>query len=293
MIKHLLSASPAAQSPKVVVAHLGAHKTATSLVQQFFDQEQESFAEQGLHYISRGTVKPAITWGNKVEKDPKLLNDLLKSRAKKVQGDYLMFSNENALGRPLKRKPGLYPASRRFIPAYLKAFDGFQPRIVYTVRPPWEFLESYYMQMINQGYHKRFNQFLKRVDLHELSWRPMVEQMIETFGRENVVIQDFSLIRQGQDVFISEFLRRAVAPGIEAPNTYSTVHNASLSQRGLRIAMRVNPLLKGCERGLVRRFLQAHFSNQNEPRPELLTPDLKAELIERYAKDYEALIAEG
>lgn len=71
------------------------------------------------------------------------------------------------------------------------------------------------------------------------------------------------------------------------------VHNPSISDRGLHIALRINPLLKPGwdEVGKVRKFLQNNFSNLNEPRPHLLTDAMKDELMELYADEYVRLVA--
>lgn len=74
---------------------------------------------------------------------------------------------------------------------------------------------------------------------------------------------------------------------------YETIQNSSISDRGLQLALRMNPLLEPTETNVVRRFLQEHFSNRTEPRPNLMAPDLKRELQNRYGDEYKALVAEG
>lgn len=51
----------------------------------------------------------------------------------------------------------------------------------------------------------------------------------------------------------------------------------------MRIARQVNPMLNDQERKLLRRFLQENFSTASHPRAELLTPEARQELFDRYA----------
>ena len=69
--------------------------------------------------------------------------------------------------------------------------------------------------------------------------------------------------------------------------------NASLSDRGLQIALAANPHLTSKEeRVAVRKFLQEHFPNTRYPRPVLLSEPERAKLDERYGAEYEDLVRE-
>jgi len=278
-------------SNKTLVAHLGAHKTATSLVQGYFKEKSKYYAKQGVCFLTRSDVSPYISWGQKVVKDAEKFNAYIKTRTDTFDGSYVLLSNENAIGRPFGTSPGLYPGHDKIIPHFVRAFDGFEPRIVYSIRPQWEYIESYYLQLVHQGYFNTFYQFLDEIDLDALQWNPIIDKFRAEFGRENVVVMDFGKIRQGQDVFLKEFIERALSPEIVPDLDYDVVHNASISDRGLEMALRVNPLLKKGETGVVRRFLQEHFSNLTEPRPNLLAEHMKVELKARYADEYAALVS--
>jgi hypothetical protein len=271
---------------KTVVAHLGAHKTATSLVQKYFREKKKYYADQGVACLTRSEISPFISWGDRVIEDPSVLAKGIKKKTRKSTGSTILFSNENALGKPLRDKPGLYPSHAKIIPAFAKALNDFQPRIVYSIRPQWEFLESYYLQMVHQGYFLTFNQFIDEIDLTQLQWSPIIDRLNETFGKENVIVLDFGLIRQGQDVFLADFIKRCISPNVKPDLEYDEVHNASISDRGLQMALRINPLLKAGETGVVRRFLQANFSNLTEPRPTLMSEKMKA----RYQDEYTELV---
>ena len=275
---------------KTIFAHLGAHKTATSLIQQYFKAKHKYYADQGVYFLNRSEISPFISWGDKIIENPTELANGLKKKTKKSNAPTIFFSNENVLGRPLQRTPGLYPSAKDIIPALGKALSAYDTKIIYSIRPQWEFLESYYLQKVHQGYFLTFNQFLESVDMDNLYWQPVIDALGAEFGQENVKIVDFSLIRKGQDTFISEFIKQNISEDLIPDLDYAKVHNASISDRGLQLALRINPLLKREETSSVRKFLQENFSNQTEPRPNLLSADMKAVLKDRYESDYNGLV---
>ncbi len=275
---------------KRLVAHLGAHKTATSLLQKYFKAKSSFYQAQGIKFLTRSQVSPYIAWGDRIVKNGAALQGFLKSEARMSRARTLMFSNENALGRTFPRREGLYPNHAQILEALKSATDGFDTHIVYGIRPQVDFLQSYYLQRIHQGEYMTFNQYVEKIDLDTISWAPIVECMKDQFGAENVTILDFRKIKQGQIAFIQDFLNAAVGAGIKVDEDYEDVHNPSISDRGLQIALRVNPLLKKSERSTMRAFLQANFSNLTDARPLLVSEELKAQLNDRYGAEYETLI---
>jgi len=275
---------------KTLVAHLGAHKTATSLVQKYFKAKTKYYRKQGIQFLSREQVSPYISWGDKIVKNGDKFRDYLNEQAAKTTADHLMFSNENILGRPFPDREGLYPNHEPIVKSLKAATGAFNTKIVYGIRPQVDFLQSYYLQRVHQGDFMTFNQFLDEIDLDTISWRPMIECLQDTFGKDNVIVLDFSLIKMGQNKFIQHFLDVSIRPGIVIDEDYDEVHNPSISDRGLHLALRINPLLRKGETGNVRRFLQTYFSNQTEPRPVLMSESVKADLNARYDAEYQDLI---
>lgn len=275
---------------KRLIAHLGAHKTATSLLQKYFKAKSSFYQAQGIKFLTRSQVSPHIAWGDRIVKNPESLRGLLKSEARKSRAKTLMFSNENALGRTFPRREGLYPNHAEILKGLKDACAGFDTQIVYGIRPQVDFLQSYYLQRIHQGEYMTFNQYISKIDLDTISWVPIVECMKEHFGEQNVTILDFRQIKKGQIAFIKSFLEATVGADIKVDEDYEEVHNPSISDRGLQMALRVNPLLKKSERGTMRAFLQANFSNQTDPRPLLVSEELREQLNTRYGAEYDALI---
>lgn len=64
---------------KAAVFHVGAHKTGTTVVQQYLLANQEELARRHIRHISRSELSPAIGWGNVLRSDPDLMRQHLQS----------------------------------------------------------------------------------------------------------------------------------------------------------------------------------------------------------------------
>ena len=274
-----------------VIVCAGAHKTASSLIQHHFKWRRDHYANNGLASLNRNEVQACVGKNGLVE-DPKKLTKTINDRLEETGCDNLFYCFEDSFGKPFSQKSALYGNVTKGAPALGDALSGFDTRIVYMVRPQWEFLESFYLQKVHEGYFQTFNQFIEGIDLDNISWLPLIDKLRSEFGEKKVDIIDFRDIRKGQEKYIESLVHTSISNEIPLADVDPTIHNASISDRGLHIALRINPLLKPgwSEVGEVRKFLQKNFSNRDEPRPNLLSLDLKESLIDRYQEEYEGLV---
>ena len=275
---------------KEVVYHLGAHKTASSLLQKFMRDNLDDLRSQRIAYLGRGEMNDLVGWGKRLLNRPKILRKRLAELLDDEGCDRLVTSHENTLGPPLKPgAPHLYPRGPEIVEQLARVLRPWRARAFLYIRPQDEFVESYYLQRIHQGDHLTFDEWLDDVDLDALSWRPVVDALHEALGPDRVEVVDFGLIRHGQNAFITEFFRR-IDPAIELTPDYRPIRNPSISGKGLRIALAANKHLRSdWERKAMRTFLQRHFSNRSYPRPALLTDEQRARVRQRYAPEYEQL----
>lgn len=280
--------------PPTVICHLGAHKTATSLIQKYFQEKREEYKAKGVSYIPRDRISEITGWGAKLIDNPGRFRKEVESQFKKNGSRFVIFSYEDMLRRPFAEgKKGLYPRNHDPLKALSEALQGYNTKIVYYIRPQVEFVPSYYVQLIQEGGFFTFEQFItEQVDLNEISWKPLVDSFSDVFSPENVHIGDFRSIRAGQYEFLKQFVENMM-PGIEGDYEYKKVHNVGLSARGLHIALRINPLLRKDtttrETRKVRNFLQENFSSATEPKPVLLSDEVK-EQLNRYQAEYDSIL---
>ena len=270
-----------------VVIHVGAHKTGTSLVQRYFNEDPQRTQALGIGFINRYDSSQLIGWGNK---PPEGLRSRLEEETAK-RPSVVLTSQENALGRPfLPGRPGLYPDAPQGAENLAKGCDGFDTHVVFYVRPIADFLESFYLQTIHQGESHSFQDWYDSLSgPHQ--WTPAVEALEHAFGADRVIIGDFTEITAGQNQFLRQFMTRS---GIPQPPTvdYERIENPSISGRGLQIALGINPHLNTArERRVTRLFLQKHFSNQVEDRARPMPEELRRSVTDQMAAEYERLAA--
>lgn len=273
--------------PKQMAYHLGAHKTGSSLLQKYMRDSPDVLRRHRMVYLSRSEMNGLVGWGKRLLTRPELLGDRIAELIADRRCATLVASHENTLGPPLKPDAAhLYPRGPEIAEQLARVLDPWPARVILYIRPQDEFVESYYLQRIQQGDHVTFEAWLEQVDLDALSWRPVIAALHQHFGADRVEVVDFGRIRAGQNAFIADFFRR-IDPTLDLSPDYRPVRNASISDKGLRIALAANKHLRtDVERKAMRRFLQRHFSNRTAPRPVLLTAQQRTELRERYAPEY-------
>ncbi len=280
---------PVPNSDKHVILHVGVHKTASSLVQQYsWRRRFENAGTAGISVIRRRNLDNLIGYGKHVVEKPRRLRKRVENEFAKPWVKHVLLSQENAVGPPIVvGTPGLYPKCDYSFKGLKKSLKQMNVTLVVVIRPQESFLESYYLQTIHQGGSKGFREWLKDVDLEHMQWVPLVRTASRIFGRKNVRVLDFRKIKEGQTEFIRYFFE-SVDPSIRIDPSYDEVHNASVSAEGLKVALAANPYITGkTEQKAFRKFIQENFSNQKGARPQFFSPEEKAELERRYAKDYE------
>jgi hypothetical protein len=277
---------------KTAVFHIGAHKTGTSVVQAYLDAKKEDLGAERLLVLTRKEMSAYVGYGHRLVADPTALIERVTEWREGDEFDALFGSYENLMGGVvLPDQPGLYPSARLNVSALASAVRDCRLKVIISIRPQHELLESAYLQTVHQGGHESFGEWLGRIDLDAISWVPLVEFLHETLGEDNVTVIDFRTISDGQSAYIRQFLR-AVDEKFDGPVDSSLIKNRSVSDKGLALALAANRhLMTDWQRRGMRKFLQKHFSNVDYPRPELLSTDQQHRLIDRYGSEYDRLTA--
>ena len=275
-----------------VAFHVGAHKTGTSVVQSYLRDNARRLQRKRLYYVHRSAMNELVGWGDKLVADTAPLARKIAQVARIPWFRAVVASHENTLGRPfVQGTAGLYPHAATVIPALGRVLHPYRAKVLLSIRPQVEFVESYYLQLIHQGGHQPFQEWLSQIDLDALSWRPIVDALHDAFGPQHVEILDFREVQRDQQAYLRDFFRR-IDPDLSIDVHLPAVRNPSISEKGLRLALAANPHLQShAERRLMRIFLQDNFSNVDFPRPRLLPDEQRQRLHDRYAAEYEALVS--
>ncbi len=275
-----------------VAVHVGAHKTGTSLIQKYMRDKPEQIDAHGIRTIGRTDTNSLIGWGGEILESPRKLTERIEKEATQPDARYVIISHENTLGRPLKAKSEhLYPDAEPRIEALARILRPWDSRVLFYIRRQSGFLESYYLQLVQQGSTmQQFANWLDEVDLGAVSWRPAVEMLRTAFGPERVRVVGFEEISQGQEMFLKRFFLR-IDDRLTLDPSYDARRNFSISEKGLRVALAAAPHLRTPdERKAMRVFLQKNFSNAKYPRPVLFSDAQKEAVALRYDAEYADLL---
>ena len=275
-----------------IVLHFGAHKTGTSLLQKFMRDRPNEVTKSGIYAISRSETNTLIGWGNKFSKDPSKLTNRIDS-LKKQGFKYIVVSHENALGRPfVKGGKSLYPDAGDLISMYRDHLSEYDVHFVFYVRDVADFVESYYIQTVQEGSTLSFSKWFNSFGGSEfLSWIPLLEAINNANFYSTSIVNFSESISKGQTAFISEFFSTFIKnKKLGFKINYSAARNISVGALGLKLLKACNKHTSNAEeRRLLRKFFQANFNNSKYPKPNLLNSEQKSLITEKYGHELENL----
>lgn len=279
-----------------VIAHFGAHKTGTSLVQKFMRDRPQLMARNRIATIGRTETGHMIGWGSERQVKGDDLASALDRAARATR--YFVISHENSLDRPFMRgQAGLYPQAHQNAARIRACLGGRPAQAVYYIRSQPAFIESYYLQMIHEGAWHSFDEWFAGLAETDLSWRPLRDALTSVFGEENVILRSFEDdMGAGQARYLAGFFGSFsnIGPAQMDAFDYAPLRNPSIGDRGLEIALAANRYLtRPAERKKMRKFLQLEFSNRDYQRPQLLSDTVRDEMKACYHKENEALVRES
>jgi hypothetical protein len=284
-----------------LVLHFGAHKTGTTLLQEFMTSHAAFLKANRIACLKRYRTNVVMGHSKTITPDRNfdMLAQILRKRWWKRDRAYIV-SHEKTIGMPFRRRrPGLYPDRDTVLEILSKTLAKYDTRIIYYIRSQEELIESYYLESIAIGEFRPFEKWRKRVKFDQISWKPVVKSLEDAFGADRVIIRDFRTeMANGPVAFVESFFR-LVLPDIDGSKFQnlkfdSKPVNPGFGDKGYAIASAVNRFLVNREeRRALKRFIQENFSNRKYPRPVLLSDETKAAIRERYAAENAALITKA
>ncbi|QFT69594.1 hypothetical protein FIU93_22605 [Labrenzia sp. THAF35] len=181
---------------KNAVFHLGAHKTATSSIQQSL--RQSGLRQKGVLVIAKGAankgrdlykemVNPLIRnsyTAQDIEALSSAVVDVITALSKRHRCDSVILSDEN-LGGPM---PGLSPLFYDDGPRILSSIlDKLKPEaftVFLTCRKQDDFLCSCYRQLYHLGKPQLLEEFLESFHPGRADWNAIADKYVSAIGRD-------------------------------------------------------------------------------------------------------------
>ncbi|WP_157727421.1 hypothetical protein [Stappia sp. ES.058] len=293
--------------------HFGAHKAASTVVQQSFAKVRDHLALScGLRFAFAPDFHTGAFYTFFYERKyldlapgplPQEILDELRADLDRLgdgmpDGETLLISAEGLLGHcSLDKYGGIYPHAPRMLQALREVTREHATRVVMIVRRQDTFIESCYLQQLKAGRTVTFHDFLHThaIDTEKLSWKVIADTAADLFGAADTLVLPFEEIRKGPDYIfdpLATFLTGAPIPElVEASTRVAT--NTAISGLGVEVALATYPLLRGRlseeDFRAWRLNLFNRFSSRQYPRAILLSETQRAEILAICASDNAAL----
>lgn len=279
--------------------HLGAHKTASTFMQNWLTKHLSLLKRNKIAYIPLENLRRQFSsafWEMAVNSaesfTPVQLRDMIFTEAEACGFDLastrlLIVSEENILGSLSSLSTGgvLYPGLSHRLQILAKIFEGYPIQPFFSVRSYLEFYPSAYAETLRDGYIKPFENYLHDLAVTRNSWVDVIETIEESLGP--AVVWPYEQFRSNAHLVLSALLRMTItADSIDV----NTVVRRSLTQKGLLVAMSCQDALSANEiKKLVN--LLADRMKFEEPDEKISIRDSRMinELTEKYAGDLQSL----
>ena len=197
--------------------HLGAHRTATTLIQRTVRANREWLTSKHVRAYVLGDelcwrIRSYVNCLNGKGNEKSLrsyLEDQLGGSHEKV-----IISDENIMGQATGVPPRhLYGDNAAQIRTLADLFGDRQVKVLFYLRDTSDFIGSCYSkylgQMLSCGKRAQsFSDYLgETLTYSRFSWRPVLRDLTEAFGRENVLLGRYEWIREGVREYVSGFLK--------------------------------------------------------------------------------------
>jgi len=273
---------------ETVVAHVGAHKTGTSSLQDSLVKKSDEFLRHDIAVWRRWDFTKAITWPYIINRRGDVPDDTLKAlvpdRAK-----HLLISDEDILGIcNIRGDKCLYPNAAGNVSKLFEIFPAKRYELVLTVRELEKFAVSVYIQRLKVGATPSAQDFFADVYALRLQWSELIQRLAEAVPdncRIHVLNHDYEINPRMVSLF-ANFLKTDLGTFEFARET-----NSSYGLAAIEIARAGNRVLKESEdRKKLRQFLQQNFPKQKGEVLDIIPVGIKDALAFGWQLDRERLV---
>ncbi|WP_162621896.1 hypothetical protein [Microbacterium suaedae] len=290
-------------SDRSIVLHVGAHKTASTLLQRAMSQQADDLERDGLAVTHRRDIldtaffrnlKQIVISGNvpspsETEVSKRDFGQLVDRDASRV-----LLTNENFLEN--FRKPRFYRNAKVAL-SWISDLSDDPLSIVLFTRSQPDYIESMYMQRLHLGESIAFDEASVKYANLNMSWASILDDVSDVLGRESVTSIPYEAVKRvGATGYYRAFLAACGVDGTtyEIPAEMETSRSANRSYSGeaMKLALAINPLIPRQKRKVFRKYLQENYSTATHPKAELFSEAERATILELYAEENLRLFVE-
>ena len=270
--------------------HVGAHKTATTLIQDHLHLHRKAISDSNTLWNSYQTMRPILT--NKLSKfSNKNYNYKLPLKDSSNQEEdnlhRLLYPCQNfdiVTFSDVIKNEELYPQ----LTSRLQIFSQILPKppslIFLSIRNIKSFLVSAYCEsLVHADKFYPFKKYIENTDLSKLSWVSVVERIHRVFPQSKVVVWRYEDLSKVLPQLIPLLIGSNAASKIP-PVSLDNKNRPSFSKKSIHLLERVSPPLTGVDYRKSAQAFKKLFPKSNlnpEPKPALLNKYKFDEMYER------------
>lgn len=236
--------------------HIGTHKSGTTAIQKTLDQIKNQLKKEGIIYLPRFPEEQHMLSlssldSGYIDRCRNYYASIFKRyRNKKYK---FVISNECLSGdfRACYENTPIVAAALRQI------FEGMDAKLVVFLRRQSTFIESLYVQTIQEGGFWSFDEYFKTLNLDGFNWARFLECFEKHFGVSNIIVKRYGkeFITQKNGI-IDEFAD-SIGSRYMKECSFVSNYNLSYSREAIEFARICNKHFSGEEKVLLRKVLQA------------------------------------
>ena len=262
-----------------LIIHMGAHKTASTLLQQRLAKQSDALHAQGVNFQAKESY---ALGGELMHHSPLSLQRLteLSALLHTSEHDKILWSCEGFMGDFYQH----YANQEPLLSDLATITKGVEVVWVLYVRRQDTFIESLYQQMMKEGRAPSWSDYYASIAHHPYDWNCICEHIAAHFPQSDYHVFPYEMIEEDSGASIQAL---AEVMGVRLDVQATGVINPSLSPLGMRLGALTPYVPSGKLRYAYRRLLQAGFPKRRAHA--LLSDHERAQLLDAYKQSNQQL----
>jgi mRNA-degrading endonuclease YafQ of YafQ-DinJ toxin-antitoxin module len=256
--------------------HLGAHKTASTFIQEQLRYNKDTLKNEGIYYVplwvTRGQFlqKFHAIVKNEDNVDNDVYTELRRQIFKEVEVTVpqsklhtIIISDENILGGLglLARTGEMYTNIEKRISIVKRIFDGDNVKIFFSIRDYNSFYASAYSEAFRSSdYRKDFESFTNHLKILNNSWLNIINCLSNNFDKENIWLWKYEDFKNNEHTIIKKIINTNNDLIIHTDQTI----RKSLPPKGIQVIRKCTSILSKNEVKKLMEYLANDFDFDNK-----------------------------
>lgn len=191
---------------KNVILHIGAHKTATTYIQNTLHNNQETLANKGIAYIPLSEMRTGLTANlmNLDQKASETLSSILNATSFQ-DFERLIISDENIIGgfNDIVKYNEVAPYGAKRLARLKQVFKGYNLEVCFSIRKQDEYISSMYCEYLRSaGKYISFKEFIKGFDFLAFRWTDLITKFNNAVGNNALTVFSYdNFCENEKDIF--------------------------------------------------------------------------------------------